>query len=203
MEKERKGTEAGEMLWRLSRLSGIKKRKLSRYLERKGRLSPYDERALAGANEGRDYAAFAFKAAIWPLIRAFLFGLPLFLGSILAFVGQSFWPMMGISASIGDLICEIILLAYLAYAGYRSARRFLLAPGVRKEELVFEGGFAIVGLAYSILMLQSVLTNYPLAYERQIGFYLSIATMAGYSAIILQLMSYVCLLIYNMSKDQK
>lgn len=203
MEKERKGTEAGEMLRRLSRLSGIKKRKLSRYLERKGRLSPYDERALAGANEGRDYAAFAFKAAIWPLIRAFLFGLPLFLGSILAFVGQSFWPMMGISASIGDLICEIILLAYLAYAGYRSARRFLLAPGVRKEELVFEGGFAIVGLAYSILMLQSVLTNYPLAYERQIGFYLSIATMAGYSAIILQLMSYVCLLIYNMSKDQK
>lgn len=201
MEKERKGTEAGEMLRRLSRLSGIKKRKLSRYLERKGRLSPYDERALAGANEGRDYAAFAFKAAIWPLIRAFLFGLPLFLGSILAFVGQSFWPMMGISASIGDLICEIILLAYLAYAGYRSARRFLLAPGVRKEELVFEGGFAIVGLAYSILMLQSVLTNYPLAYERQIGFYLSIATMAGYSAIILQLMSYVCLLIYNMSKD--
>ena len=203
MEKERKGTEAGEMLRRLSRLSGIKKRKLSRYLERKGRLSPYDERALAGANEGRDYAAFAFKAAIWPLIRAFLLGLPLFLGSILAFVGQSFWPMMGISASIGDLICEIILLAYLAYAGYRSARRFLLAPGVRKEELVFEGGLAIVGLAYSILMLQSVLTNYPLAYERQIGFYLSIATMAGYSAIILQLMSYVCLLIYNMSKDQK
>lgn len=203
MEKERKGTEAGEMLRRLSRLSGIKKRKLNRYLERKGRLSPYDERALAGANEGRDYAAFAFKAAIWPLIRAFLFGLPLFLGSILAFVGQSFWPMMGISASIGDLICEIILLAYLAYAGYRSVRRFLLAPGVRKEELVFEGGFAIVGLAYSILMLQSVLTNYPLAYERQIGFYLSIATMAGYSAIILQLMSYVCLLIYNMSKDQK
>lgn len=203
MEKERKGTEAGEMLRRLSRLSGIKKRKLSRYLERKGRLSPYDERALAGANEGRDYAVFAFKAAIWPLIRAFLFGLPLFLGSILAFVGQSFWPMMGISASIGDLICEIILLAYLAYAGYRSVRRFLLAPGVRKEELVFEGGFAIVGLAYSILMLQSVLTNYPLAYERQIGFYLSIATMAGYSAIIMQLMSYVCLLIYNMSKDQK
>ena len=203
MEKERKGTEAGEMLRRLSRLSGIKKRKLNRYLERKGRLSPYDERALAGANEGRDYAAFAFKAAIWPLIRAFLFGLPLFLGSILAFVGQSFWPMMGISASIGDLICEIILLAYLAYAGYRSVRRFLLAPGVRKEELVFEGGFAIVGLAYSILMLQSVLTNYPLAYERQIGFYLSIATMSGYSAIILQLMSYVCLLIYNMSKDQK
>ena len=203
MEKERKGTEAGEMLRRLSRLSGIKKRKLNRYLERKGRLSPYDERALAGANEGRDYAAFAFKAAIWPLIRAFLFGLPLFLGSILAFVGQSFWPMMGISASIGDLICEIILLAYLAYAGYRSARRFLLAPGVRKEELVFEGGFAIVGLAYSILMLQSVLTNYPLAYERQIGFYLSTATMAGYSAIIMQLMSYVCLLIYNMSKDQK
>ena len=203
MEKERKGTEAGEMLRRLSRLSGIKKRKLSRYLERKGRLSPYDERALAGANEGRDYAAFAFKAAIWPLTRAFLFGLPLFLGSILSFVGQSFWPMMGISASIGDLICEIILLAYLAYAGYRSARRFLLAPGVRKEELVFEGGFAIVGLAYSILMLQSVLTNYPLAYERQIGFYLSTATMAGYSAIILQLMSYVCLLIYNMSKDQK
>lgn len=203
MEKERKGTEAGEMLRRLSRLSGIKKRKLNRYLERKGRLSPYDERALAGANEGRDYAAFAFKAAIWPLIRAFLFGLPLFLGSILAFVGQSFWPMMGISASIGDLICEIILLAYLAYAGYRSVRRFLLAPGVRKEELVFEGGFAIVGLAYSILMLQSVLTNYPLAYERQIGFYLSIATMAGYSAIIMQLMSYVCLLISNMSKDQK
>lgn len=203
MEKERKGTEAGEMLRRLSRLSGIKKKKLGRYLERKERLSPYDERALAGANEGCDYAAFAFKAAFWPLTRAFLFGLPLFLGSILAFVGQSFWPMMGISASIGDLICEIILLAYLAYAGYRSARRFLLAPGVRKEELVFEGGFAIVGLAYSILMLQSVLTNYPLAYERQIGFYLSIATMAGYSAIILQLMSYVCLLIYNMSKDQK
>lgn len=203
MEKERKGTEAGEMLRRLSRLSGIKKRKLSRYLERKGRLSPYDERALAGANEGRDYAAFAFKAAIWPLTRAFLFGLPLFLGSILSFVGQSFWPMMGISASIGDLICEIILLAYLAYAGYRSARRFLLAPGVRKEELVFESGFAIVGLAYSILMLQSVLTNYPLAYERQIGFYLSTATMAGYSAIILQLMSYVCLLIYNILKGQK
>ena len=35
MEKERKGTEAGEMLRRLSRLSGIKKRKLSRYLEQK------------------------------------------------------------------------------------------------------------------------------------------------------------------------
>lgn len=203
MEKERKGTEAGEMLRRLSRLSGIKKRKLSRYLEQKARLSPYEERALVGAREGHDYAAFAFKAAIWPLTRAFLFGLPLFLGSILSFVGQSFWPMMGISASIGDLICEIILLAYLAYAFYRSARRFLLAPGVRKEELVFEGGFAIVGLAYSILMLQTVLTNYPLAYERQIGFYLSTATMAGYSAIILQSMSYVCLLIYNMSKDQK
>lgn len=203
MEKERKGTEAGEMLQRLSRLSGIKKRKLSRYLEQKARLLPYEERALAGAREGHDYAPFALKATVWPLVRAFLSGLPLFLGSILSFVGQSFWPMMGIDSSIGDLICEIILLAYLAYAGYRSARRFLLAPGVRKEELVFEGGFAIVGLAYSILMLQSVLTNYPLAYERQVGFYLSTATMAGYSAIILQLMSYVYLLIYNMSKDQK
>lgn len=203
MEKERKDIEVGETLRNLSRLSGIKKKKLGRYLERKGRLSPYDERALAGANEGRDYAAFAFKAAIWSLIRAFLFGLPLFLGSILAFVGQSFWPMMGISASIGDLICEIILLAYLAYAFYRAVRRFLLAPGVRKEELVFDGGLAIVGLAYSILMLQSVLTNYPLAYERQIGFYLSVATMAGYCGIILQLTSYVCLLIYNILKDPK
>ncbi len=203
MEKERKDVEAGETLRNLSRLSGIKKKKLGRYLEQKAKLSPYDERALAGARAGRDYAAFSFKSAIWPLTRAFLFGLPLFLGSILSFIGQSFWPMVGISASIGDLICEIILLAYLAYALYRAVRRFLLAPGVRKEELVFDGGLPIVGLAYSILMLQSVLTNYPLAYERQIGFYLSVATMAGYCGIILQLMSYMCLLIYNILKDSK
>ena len=123
MEKERKDIEAGETLRNLSRLSGIKKKKLGRYLEQKAKLSPYDERALAGARAGRDYAAFAFKAAIWPLTKAFLFGLPLFLGSILSFIGQSFWPMMGISASVGDLICEIILLAYLAYAFYRAVRR--------------------------------------------------------------------------------
>lgn len=203
MEKERKDIEVGETLRNLSRLSGIKKKKLGRCLEQKAKLSPYDERALAGARAGHDYAPFVFKAAIWPLTRAFLFGLPLFIGSVLSFVGQSFWPMMGIDSSMANLICEIILLAYLAYAFYRAVRRFLLAPGVRKEELVFDGGLAIVGLAYSILMLQSVLTNYPLAYERQIGFYLSAATMAGYCGIILQLMSYMCLLIYNILKDSK
>lgn len=187
----------------LSLRSGIRQRKLRAWLRGKRKLSAYEEKALRGAKEGRDFAPLAPKDAIFPLLRLVLFSLPLFLGSLLSWAGSSLWPMMGLDTGLRDLICEIILLSYLTYAFCRVVRRFRLAPGVRKEELLFEIGLAIVGMAYSILMLQSVLDAYPLNYERQAAFYLAIVAMAGYGAVLIQLMSYLCLLIFNILRPEK
>ena len=187
----------------LSLRSGIRRRKLLACLRGKGKLSAYEEKALRGAKEGRDYAPLALKKAIFLLLCIVLFSLPLFLGSVLSWAGGSLWPMMGLDTGLRDLICEIILLSYLAYGLYRVVRRFRLAPGVRMEELLFEMGLAVVGMAYSILMLQSVLGAYPLTYERQAAFYLAIVAMAGYGAVLIQLMSYLCLLIFSILRSEK